>query len=78
MKKLKIKLSGDGTNSNPYHVNIPTYQIMEIKDKIATVEVPDDEINSNTGKLDKNKIRHKYRGQSKWDRQDVTDDIIYV
>jgi len=38
------------------------------------VEVPADECDKE-GKLDKAKIRQKYRGQPRWDREEVLDDV---
>ncbi len=54
-------------------VNLPTWQfIKEIGPGIWEISVPDDE--TTNGKIDKEKIRYKYR-RSRWDRPDIGDDI---
>jgi len=76
MVRVKVKVIGKGTREDPLRVNLPTYFLVEdvdLKDRTVTVEVPDDECKD--GKLDKEKIRLKYKGQPLWDRQDVTEDL---
>ena len=71
MARIKVKVVGSGTREDPLRVNLPTYTMIgEVgKDKTVEVEVPDDECTD--GKLDKAKIRAKYKGQPRWDREDV-------
>jgi len=65
---------GSGTQADPYRVDLPTWQGIEFDtDKgkkppnaWAIVEVPDDEVGPD-GKLDKEKIKRKYKGQ-KWEK----------
>ncbi len=85
--RLIAKISGSGTTSDPYRVNLPTWQMLrEITPRKADgtfppgatveIEVPDDECDLVTKNLDKAKIRKKYAGQAKWDRADVGDDVV--
>lgn len=77
MKKITAKFIGSGTVADPFRVDLPTYRMVGNPDhsqKKVEIEVPDDEVDE-TGKLDKNKIRAKYRGQPKWDKPTVTDNV---
>lgn len=59
-------------------IDLPTYQVVEvIGERKAKISVPDDEVDIANGtiKLSKNKIRQKYRGQQRWDRPDIGDDL---
>jgi hypothetical protein len=57
-----------------WQVNLPTYTIVPGSEDYNTgqcvVEVPDDELGEDRGEtvVDKAKLRRKYRGQGKWDR----------
>lgn len=77
-KKITVKTSGKGIKGDPIKVNLPAYQIVEIlPEGKAEILVPEDEVDEiDIGiKLNKDKIRQKYRGQ-KWDRLDVCDDVV--
>jgi len=84
MVRVKVKVIGKGTEKDPYRVNLPTYVMIPGTEVYGgpkgqtllrvEVEVPDDECTD--GKLDKVKIRTKYRGQPAWDRPDILDDVI--
>jgi hypothetical protein len=72
LMQIKVKVVGEGKPEDPFRVNLPTYhKIGEIKDGMATVEVPDDELTD--GKPDAEKIRKKYKGNPVWDREDLKD-----
>ena len=82
--KLRVKLiQVEGYHGKlVWRVDLPTYRIVQLqrnqgngKPESAIVEVPDDECDEKSGKLDKQKIRHKYRGQPKWDHDKVGDDV---
>ncbi len=80
MKKIKVKYCGCGFMTDSYRVNLPTYidfEIITVDPPVASIEVPDDEVDINNGivTLSKSKIRQKYRGQ-KWDNPTVIDDVI--
>ena len=84
MAKLKVKVIGSGKHEDAFRVNLPTYQMIPGTEKYSgkrllsvDVIVPDDEVNKK-GRLDKPKIRAKYKGQPKWDRADVLDDVILI
>ena len=74
MTRLKVHIIGSGTRDDPYTVDLPTWQGIELDtDKgkkppnaWAIVEVPDDECTPD-GKLDKKAIKRKYKGQ-KWEK----------
>ena len=74
MGKLKVRMIGSGTEEDHYRVDLPTWHMIECdtdKGKVppnawAIVEVPDDEVGPD-GKLDKKKIKRKYKGQ-KWEK----------
>jgi len=80
MAKIRVKVSGKGTDADPFRVDLPTYLMVagseEYADKarkvLKSVEVliPDDECDDR-GKPSLEKIRHKYRGQPRWDRPDL-------
>jgi len=73
--RTRVKVTGKGTPEDPYRVNLPTYIMIGdvAEDKTVEVEVPDDECTD--GKLDKHKMRNKYKGQPLWDRDGVLADI---
>jgi hypothetical protein len=78
MTKITVKLIGSGTPDDPYRVNLPSYSMFGEPDyaaKTCVVEVPDDELDESKKRPDRQKLREKYRGQSKWDRADVADDV---
>lgn len=81
-----MKVVGSGTENDPYRVNLPSYVIIEEltprdehgifhRNPKVRISVPDDEWDEKTGRLDKKKIRQKYKDNEKWDRPDVGDDI---
>jgi hypothetical protein len=82
--KLKVKMTGSGSPSDPYTVDLPTWQGIEFDtDKgkkppnaYAIVEVPDDECDE--GKLDKQKIRKKYKDNPEWDNDNSLPDHVKV
>lgn len=83
MARIRVKVHPPDAEDNAYHVHLPSWIWVsgteEYTDQEKTklnsvvVEVPDDECTD--GKLDKDKIRRKYKGQPRWDREDVLDDI---
>jgi len=75
MARIKVKVVGSGKPEDPFRVNLPTYVLIGdvAEDKTAEVEIPDDECKD--GKPDKAKIRAKYKGQPRWDREDVLSDV---
>ena len=74
MTRIRVKMIGSGTDQDPYRVDLPTWSGIEFdtdKGKYppaakAIVEVPDDEVGSD-GKIDKKRIKEKYKGQ-KWEK----------
>ena len=77
MKEVTVNIIGTGkTFEDRYRVNLPTYRFINIdtEKRQARILVPDDEADEN-GKLSKDKIRQKYRGQ-KWDNPTVCDDVL--
>jgi len=80
MAKLRVKVTGKGTQDDPFRVDLPTYAMVagseEYADKarkiLKSVEVliPDDEVDDR-GKPSLEKIRKKYKGQPAWDRPDL-------
>jgi len=80
MVKIRVKVVPPDEDNNSFHVHLPTYMVVagteEYRDnKVVSVEVivPDDECKD--GKPDKAKIRAKYKGQPRWDREDILGDI---
>ncbi len=70
----KAKVIGTGTPTDPFRVNLPTYQMVgDITAGTVDILIPQDEYNAATARPDKGAIRRKYKGQS-WDRPDVSDD----
>jgi len=74
MKRIKCRLIGEGTEDNPYRVNLPTYTVsldemkypeIDYTEKVAYVLVPDDEVDPDTLKLKEKYIRKKYGGRWK-------------
>jgi len=84
MAKIRVKVLPPDQDCDKYHVHLPTYLMVagteEYEDaektKLKSVEVivPDDEVGKD-GKPDKAKIRAKYKGQPRWDREDILGDI---
>ena len=84
-KRIKVKVVGSGEPGDPFRVDLPTYQMIPGSEKYGgpkgktllscEVLVPDDELDEK-GRLSKARIRAKYRGQKKWDRPDVLDDVL--
>ena len=81
MKRIKVKMIGSGTDDDPYRVDLPTWQGVDFDtdkgkkppDAFAIVEVPDDEVDEK-GKINRKRIREKYKG-SKWEKHiDEVDD----
>jgi hypothetical protein len=74
MRKIQVKIIGSGTESDPYRVDLPTWQGIEFDtDKgkkppnaFAIVEVPDDEVDEK-GKIDRKRLKEKYKG-SVWEK----------
>ena len=85
MAKIKAKVVGSGEPGDPFRVDLPTYQMVPgteeyagpEKKRLVSVEVlvPGDECDDK-GRPSKARIRAKYRGQKKWDRPDVLDDVL--
>jgi len=83
MAKIRVNVLPPDTDNVNYHVHLPTYLMIagteeysdpeKTKLKSVIVEVPDDECTE--GKPDKDKIRAKYRGQPRWDREGVLSDV---
>ena len=66
MKEIIVKTIGKGTRDEPTKVNLPYYKVLQfLPQGKVKISVPDDEVDEN-GKLSKEKINQKYRGQ-KWD-----------
>jgi len=84
MAKIRVKVIGKGIPEDPFRVDLPTYIMIPGSEKYADrektqlqsveIQVPDDEIDSQ-GKISSAKIRAKYKGQPKWDKPDVAQDI---
>lgn len=84
MKRIKVKVVGSGTPEDPFRVDLPTYHMIPGTEEYAgvdkkvlksvEVDIPADECDDK-GRLSKEKIRAKYKGQPRWDREDVTDDV---
>lgn len=82
--KIKVKVVGSGKEGDPFRVNLPTYAMIPGSEEYADaekkvlksveVQVPDDECDDK-GRPDKAKIRAKYKGQPRWDRDDILGDI---
>jgi len=78
--KTRVKVTGKGTQEDPFRVDLPTYAMIpgteEFSDPekkvLASVEVtiPDDECDEK-GQPSTEKMRRKYRGQPRWDRPDL-------
>ena len=86
LRTIVVKVVGSGTENDPYKVNLPSYTIIKEltprdehgkfhPNPKVMISVPDDEWDEKTGRLDKKKIRQKYKDNEKWDRPDVGDDI---
>jgi len=80
MARIRVKVQPPDEDCDKYHVHLPSYMMVagtEVykDDKLVSVEVivPDDECRD--GKPDKDKIRQKYKGQPRWDRDNVLSDI---
>jgi len=84
MVKIRVKVLPPDADNDGYHVHLPTYIVIagteeyadakKTKPQSVVVEVPDDEVGKD-GKPDKAKIRAKYKGQPRWDREDILGDI---
>ena len=82
--KVRVNVTGSGKQEDPFKVDLPTYQMIpgtEEYDKVdkkllksVEVLVPADECTSK-GQLSKAKIRAKYKGQDRWDREDILTDV---
>ena len=85
MAKIRVKVAGSGEPGDPFRVELPTYQMIAGTEEYAGIDrkvlksvevlVPDDELDDQ-GRLSKAKIRAKYKGQPKWDRDDLLADVI--
>jgi len=83
MTKIRVKVLPSDAEHNANHVHLPNYMMIAGTEEYAdaektkltsvVVEVPDDECKD--GKPDKGKIRAKYKGQPRWDRDDILGDI---
>ena len=63
MKKVKVKITGKGTEKEPFTVDLPTWVMIGEIDhnkKECEVYLPSDEVLSN-GKINQSKIRSKYK-----------------
>ena len=63
MKKVKVRLTGKGTEEEPYTVNLPTWTMKGDPDyvtKECEVYLPEDEVLPN-GKINQARIRAKYK-----------------
>jgi len=84
MARIRARVIGSGKEGDTFRVNLPTYTMIPGTEEYADVEhkvlsavevlVPDDEVDDK-GQPDKAKIRAKYKGQTRWDREDVLSDI---
>ena len=84
MARVRVKVVGSGERDDPRRVNLPTYQMIPGTEEYAGPEkkvlrsvevlVPDDELDEK-GRLSKARIRAKYKGQPKWDREDVLSEV---
>ena len=84
MARVRVKVVGSGEPGDHFRVDLPAYQMIPGTEEYAGVDkkvlksvevlVPDDELDDK-GRPSKAKIRAKYRGQAKWDRDDVLSDI---
>lgn len=82
--KIRAKVIGSGVDGDPFRVNLPTYMMVPGSERYdavdkkklleVDVEVPDDEVTAQ-GRPDVQKIRVKYRGQAKWDRDQIGSDV---
>jgi len=78
--KKRFKAIGTGTQEDPFRINLPTYTMIPGTEKMggpekrqlisAEIEFPDDEADEK-GYPSLTKIRKKYKGNPKWDREDV-------
>jgi len=83
MVRVRVKVQPPDADRDSYHVHLPTYVMVsgteeyvdpqKTKLKSVEVEIPDDECAH--GNPDKAKIRAKYKGQPRWDRDDILGDI---
>ena len=84
VKKLRVKVVGSGKEGDPFRVDLPTYRMVPGSEEYAGIDrkvlksvevlVPADELDDQ-GRLSKARIRAKYRGQPRWDRENVLDDV---
>lgn len=82
--RLRVNVVGSGKDGDPFRVNLPTYTMVPGSEEYADpekkvlksveVQVPDDEVDDK-GRPDKAKIRAKYKGQPRWDHDNVTMDV---
>jgi len=82
--KIRVRVQAPDADNPGYHVHLPTYMMVPGSEEYADpekkvlksveVEVPDDYVDEK-GQLSKEKIRAKYKGQPRWDRDDVLNDI---
>jgi len=84
MKKIRVKVQQPDSDNDGQHVHLPTYIMVPGTEEYADTEkkllksvevlVPDDYLDDK-GQLSKEKIRAKYKGQPRWDRDDVLSDV---
>ena len=82
--RIKVKVIGAGELEDPFRVSLPNYQMIPGTEeydgidkkvlKSVEVLVPADELDEK-GRPSKARIRAKYKGQPRWDRDDVLEDI---
>jgi len=80
MTQLRVKVMGEGTQEDPFRVDLPTYAMIPGTEEYADpekkvlasveVQIPDDECDEK-GQPSPEKIRRKYRGQPRWDKPDL-------
>jgi len=82
LKRVTVRVLPPDADNDGYHVHLPTYamvggsEVLDGQGRLVKVDVfvPDDECDE-SGALDKAKIRAKYRGQPRWDREDILEDV---
>ena len=83
-RQIRVEVVGSGKEGDPFRVDLPTYAMIagteKYKDperkvlKSVEVLVPADECDKR-GRLSKARIRAKYKGQKRWDHDDVLKDV---
>ena len=84
MTRVKVKVVGSGTPGDPFRVDLPTYTMIPGSEEFdkkdpkrlvsVAVEIPGDECDVH-GRPSPEKIRAKYKGQKRWDHNDVAEDL---